>query len=515
MNDPTRRPGNRLSTWPLYPFLVGALPAVHFYEDNFRLLQGSDLVRPIILAFVLVAVLLVAGRFVWRSSSATAVVLTPLLIVLFKGADVGGWLSGVLLAGTLILGVVLRWHPPAWAEKMSLPLNATLAILLVLPLINVWRAAGPENAPIPSAFFKTEVPVAAPPAKDDLPDIYYLMVDGLGQPAFVETSFPVPAEKYSRLFSNRGFQVLRHSFANYPQTALSTAATFNLAQMDHVLDIPDPANRDRRVLEQVAGDSRAVRTLQKLGYQVVSYPSGYPLTRQARADHRHEPFLNPSFLEYYLLEDGVLPLLLPLLGKGPADVSYALRRGRLDFIFDRLPEAREGVADQDPVFVYAHILAPHPPFVFGRQGEALRSRAKFGFGDGDHWLNIHGRDDHSYRQRYGDQAVWVMARLAAAVDGIIASSARPKVIIIQGDHGPGSGLKWERPLETDHNERFGIFNAWYASDGRTLPLYEGMTALNTFPVLFNAYMGTHLPSLPDKHWFARMSEPYIYFPVEK
>ena len=53
------------------------------------------------------------------------------------------------------------------------------------------------------------------------------------------------------------------------------------------------------------------------------------------------------------------------------------------------------------------------------------------------------------------------------------------------------------------------------SDGRTLPLYEGMTALNTFPVLFNAYLGTDLPRLPDKHWFARMSEPYIYFPVEK
>ena len=43
-------------------------------------------------------------------------------------------------------------------------------------------------------------------------------------------------------------------------------------------------------------------------------------------------------------------------------------------------------------------------------------------------------------------------------------------------------------LATDHNEHFG---------------------------LFNAYLGTHLPSLPDKHWFARMSEPYIYFPPEK
>ena len=520
MNDPTRRPGRRPSHWPLYPFLVGALPAVHFYENNFRLLQASDLLRPILLAMGLVGVMLLAGRFVWRSSNAAAVVLTPLLIVVFKGADVGAWISLLLVIATVSLGVILRRRSPvlvnrAWANKLALPLNAVLAVLLILPLFNAWRAGGAENTPTPSAFFASEVPLPAAPAKGDLPDIYYLMVDGLGQPAFVETGFPVPAEQYSRLFGNRGFQVLRHSFANYPQTALSTAATFNLGQIDHVLDIPDPASRDRRILERVVGDSRAVRTLRKLGYQVVSYPSGYPLTRQAHVAQRHEPFLNPSFVEYYLLEDGVLPLLLPLLGKGPADVSYALRRGRLDYIFDHLPSARQGVAAQDPVFVYAHILAPHPPFVFGREGQSLRSRAKFGFGDGDHWRNIHGPDDTSYRQRYGDQAVWVMARLAEAVDGIITSSARPKVIIIQGDHGPGSGLEWERPLETDHNERFGIFNAWYASDGRTLPLYEGMTALNTFPVLFNAYLGTELPSLPDQHWFARMSEPYIYFPVEK
>ena len=515
MSPSTRRFGGQLSALTLYPFLVGALPAVHFYEQNFRLLQVADLVRPVLLAFGLVALLLVAGRLLWRRVDVAAIALTPLLVVVFKGADLGGWFSLLLLAATVALGVLLKRRLARWPEKLALPLNAVLLVLVLMPLANVWRASGQEETPVPSALFASEVPLPVAAAQGVRPDIYYLMVDGLGQPALVETGFPVPALLYSQPLINRGFQVLRHSFANYPQTALSTAATFNLAPIDRILDITEPTSRDRRVLEQVAGDSRAVRALQGLGYKVVSYPSGYPLTRQANAERRCVPLLNPSFVEYYLLEDGVLPLLLPLLGKGPSDISYALRRGRRNHICDNLPAARQGIADDDPVFVYAHILAPHPPFVFGRQGEALASRAKFGFGDGDHWLNIHGADDQSYRQRYGDQAVWVVNRLTEAVDGIIASSTRPKIIIIQGDHGPGSGLAWERPLETDHNERFGIFNAWYVSDGRQLPLYEGMTALNTFPLLFNEYFGADLPPLPDKHWFARMSEPYIYFPVEE
>ncbi|MFT5316549.1 MAG: hypothetical protein ACI9UK_002395, partial [Candidatus Krumholzibacteriia bacterium] len=200
---------------------------------------------------------------------------------------------------------------------------------------------------------------------------------------------------------------------------------------------------------------------------------------------------------------------------GPADISFAMRRNRLDYIFNKLGTAADGLADDQPVFVYAHILAPHPPFVYGAEGEALTSRARFGFADGNHWLDVHGHDDPSYRQRYAAQATWIMKRLARSVDDIIKSSSRPKIIIIQGDHGPGSGLDWNDPLNTDHNERFGIFNAWYVSTGRQVPLYEGMTSMNTFPMLFNTFFNAQLPQLPDKHWFARMREPYLYFEVEK
>ena len=166
-----------------------------------------------------------------------------------------------------------------------------------------------------------------------------------------------------------------------------------------------------------------------------------------------------------------------------------------------------------PAFVFAHILAPHPPFVFDRQGGPAPSRSPFAFADGDHWLNLHGPDDTSYRRRYADQAVWVMHRLAGAIDAITADTTREHVIIVQGDHGPGSGLRWEQPLETDHDERFGIFNAWFVPAGTEVGLYEGMTAVNTFPVLFNALFGTRIALQPDDHWFARMSQPYIFFPV--
>jgi hypothetical protein len=233
-----------------------------------------------------------------------------------------------------------------------------------------------------------------------------------------------------------------------------------------------------------------------------------------RPDRIFSPGLDPSFLEYYVLEDGILPLVQPLLGRGPADLSFALRRRRLEYAFDHLAEARRGLPPDQPVFVFAHIMAPHPPFVFDASGRALRSRQNFAFGDGNHWYDIHGREGTPYAELYSDQLTYVMKRLGEAVDAIVAASPRPPVIIVQGDHGPGSGLHLERVMYSDHVERFGIFNAWLVPPGVDLALAEGTTAINTFPVLFNALFGAGLPLQEDRFFYARMSLPYAHLELK-
>ncbi len=495
---------------PIHPFLVAALPAVHFFDLNLGLLEFRDLSKAVILAFALVGLLLLAGRWIWHSFHSAAMILTPISIILFKGNKLGPWWSlGFLVLG-LSLGWILRRGPRQWPRQLSLPMNLAMMALIAMPLASAWRADYHDKAPQPTAFFQSEVPLPALSENRSRPDIYYILMDGLGQPTMIESEYPITRAEYSDLFSHRGFQVSFHSFANYPQTALSAASTMNMAPVQKILNIVDPNSKDRRILTKVIGHSRVVRTLRQWGYQVVDFPSGYPMTKQDLALHTRVGFWSPTFVEYYLIGEGILPLVSPLLGLGPSDVSFALRRERLNFIFDKLPSARQGIADADPVFVYAHILAPHPPFVFGPQGQPLKSRTEFGFADGNHWLDLHGRQDHSYRRRYADQAVWVMKRLADAVDGIMASSTRDKIIIIQGDHGPGSGLEWEEPENSDHFERFGIFNAWYVSSGQSVPLYDGITAMNTFPLLFNTIFDAELPLLADQLWFPRFSRPFVF-----
>ncbi len=352
---------------PVHPFLVAALPAVHFYDLNLGLLEFGDLFKSILLAFLLVGLLLLAGRWIWRGFNSAAMVLTPIVAILFKGNDLGPWCSLGFLVLSLSLGWILRHRlrqgPIHWPRKMNLPLNLAMMALVAMPLTNAWREAYHDKAPQPGAFFRSEAPLPALSANQSRPDIYYLLVDGLGQPTLIESEFPITRAEYSGLFSQRGFQVNFHSFANYPQTSLSVAGTMNMGPVSQILEIVDPNSRDHRSLTRVVGHSRVVRTLRRWGYRVVDFPSGYPMTRQDLAQRTRASFWAPAFVEYYLIEDGFLPLIMPLFGGGPADVSFSMRRRRLNFIFDNLPNSREGIADADPVFVYAHILAPHPPFV--------------------------------------------------------------------------------------------------------------------------------------------------------
>ena len=496
-----------LSRIPVYPFLIAALPVVYFHEANFRQLGFWDGFRMVVLYWVITGILLFLGRLLWKDVNRAAMVVAPLAVILFLGNKVGAVLALVFAGVAVALGVLLFLRPVD-VRRGSIPLNMALLVLVGMPVVQTVIASGAQNTPIPTNLFRESLKLDLPPDGSRPPDIYFLLLDALGQPDFLERNFQLPEEILSGVLAQRGFKVLRRTDANYQQTALSLSSSLNLGYVHELLDIPDTDNADRRVLAELVAKNRVVRALKDIGYELVTYPSGYPLTRMDGPARKHRPLINPTFLEYYVIEDGILPLLQPLIGHGPADFSFALRRNRLEYVFDNLDQARAGIPDDRPVFVFAHSRAPHPPFVFSRTGEALPSRNTFAFADGNHWFDIHGRDGPSYQKLYADQLAYVMKRLGEAVDAILASSPRPPVIIVQGDHGPGSKLHLERIMYTDHEERFGIFNAWYTPPGMAVAPEQKSTAVNTFPTLFNTLFNAGLPLREDRYFYARMSGPY-------
>jgi hypothetical protein len=306
--------------------------------------------------------------------------------------------------------------------------------------------------------------------------------------------------------------------SNYPYTILSLASSLNMTLLDSLA--PEMrGNCDYSApLAQMIDHSQVRQVLESLGYQTVAFETGFPATELRDAD----VYLAPKYdqltsgepvsralafnaFERLLAETTLLrPIIDSLVASqntalAQIDYPYLQHRKRVLFELMQLPVAAESAG---PQFVFAHIVSPHPPFLFGRSGEVIPQTKPFmGL-----WETIFTPEE--YISGYRDQGAFISSQMETVIDKILAHSDRTPVIIIQGDHGPGAHLLANPPTSTDLLERIGILDAYLIPGVKNGALYPSITPVNSFRVVFNTYFGADYPLLPDESYYAPPTCPY-------
>jgi hypothetical protein len=495
---------SRFSVWLWHPFLGAALPVLEFYRVN----SGSSHVRDVLalsLAYALVTGLLVVVlRPALGSTRRAALASTAFAFVLLRG---GAWSPAVWVAcgaTATLVSIALRFASDTSLRRPTLVANLVLVALAGLAVARTIRAQARLQSPHPRADFNAPIPLSG----DVRPDVYFIVADGLGDPGILERRYGVPQETLREPFERLGFRFVEASRSNYSQTALSLASTLNFDYVQNLLEIPDAQVLDRRPLGRLISDNRLVRTLRGAGYRIATIPSGYELARFDRVDVRLQPTWRLGFFALHNLRTTMLPQVQRLAGRGPGDLGFELHRHRLRTALRHLRSVRHEVVADEPLFVFAHLIAPHPPFVFDAHGKPLRSHQRFAFRDGDHWLLEKPKGAPGYHELYAKQARYIVGELTRALSDVLDNASRPTLVVVQGDHGPGGALVWDVPGKTDPAERHGIFNAWFVPAEYDLELTAGMTAVNTFRVLLAVSLGAPLQRLDDRAWHTRWIRPY-------
>jgi hypothetical protein len=153
------------------------------------------------------------------------------------------------------------------------------------------------------------------------------------------------------------------------------------------------------------------------------------------------------------------------------------------YVFEKLPDIPRL---KQPKFVFAHIICPHAPYVFDRDGNPTP----------DEVSRLPSNDVRS-RQYYVDQVIFINKQVEKLVDALITRSEIPPIIVIQGDHGPG----W--PGSADQPPFFGILNAYYLPSVGTVRLSPLITPVNSFRMILDRYFGTNLGRLVDNSYLVR------------
>jgi hypothetical protein len=226
-----------------------------------------------------------------------------------------------------------------------------------------------------------------------------------------------------------------------------------------------------------------VRTqLEGIGYKTVAFATGYDWIEWKDASLYLEPEFNLlSFREMRPFEAMFIKStaavaafdIQQLFPQGPAEIdtiSYQDHVKRELFLLNRLGN----MADiPGPKFVYAHILIPHGPFVFGADGKVLPDPSIY-----------ENADLATWKKGYTDEVQFINGHLLSILPGLIANSKVPPIIIIQGDHG-------------SKVSRFPILNAYYLPGTGKEKLYPTISPVNSFRLIFDTYFGAQYDLLKD------------------
>jgi hypothetical protein len=215
----------------------------------------------------------------------------------------------------------------------------------------------------------------------------------------------------------------------------------------------------------------------------------------AKKDRSHIIFLESTLFPSTILS---IPLEAGLVSLGGAE--YQDQQERVLFTLDQLKTLPDSYP---PKFVFAHIVAPHPAFVFDENGPINE--------DQPYTLEFNGTKE-DYMKGYVGQLVFLNKRLEETIDAMLESSLTPPIIILQGDHGPGAILGKTKE-ETCLKERNSILNAYYLPGLQNNPVYETISPVNTFRTVFNEYFGTQFDILDDRTFFSSTDAAFEFFDV--
>lgn len=495
----------RIGAVPIYPFLVALYPMLALYCANPGQVALSDLWRPIGLSLAGTCIAWVALALVLRSMRKAAVPVSA-GAALFFGY---GHLTSVLPAGLrmlllpfslVVLGLAAwaMWRPRGQLNSLTCVLNLS-SIVLVFPglVLGVVAFVGERVAAEAVApHLRVERPFIAP-ASPDLPDIYYIVLDAYGRSDALRHHYGFDNEPFLRALEQRGFVIARHSYSNYGQTVLSLASSLNMTYLDDVVSRVGRDSTDREVVRRMLDNSAVTEFLRALGYRYVYVGSGSGEVRVMRADLKLQE-QNPR-----------TPAEAQILGLTPLAESRVVRASEYDTRREFIRSAfryLESLPDLSyPKFVLAHIAAPHPPFLFGPNGEPLTPRGIQSGEDGSSLLTMITPEE--YRQGYRNQLQFVNRRILTTLDLLIRKSRVPPVIILQGDHGPRLTLDWTSAERTDLSEPFSILNAYLVPEQVRPHIPEAITPVNSFRLLLTHLFRADFKPLPDRTYFSTLRRP--------
>ena len=468
-----------------HPFLFAIFPVLFLFAYNIDEVLATDLLLPILAVIALTLIVFFSLRLVTKSYTKIGIITFYFLILFFAYGYVRdllrplctesffdfsrAWFLGSVWVLLFAAGAFLVIRSRSNFITFTKYLNIVAIALVAISLINI----GIYEIRTINLDVREGDGTSILKKPDNPRDIYYIILDMYGREDALKEVYNYDNSEFIEYLTNKGFYVAPKSRSNYPLTPTSLASSLNMEYINYLSDIVGAESTDTTLLHEMIANNKVSQLLKSVGYRYLFIFGGWETPDISRYADVYSHICEiaygtggiriSSFTNHLIRSTALEPFVGPFITDTDRN---AILHG-----FDTLADMPD---IKGPKFIYAHIKCPWSDTIFKVDG----SRTPF-------------ESDGTPPRAYLDRLSLVNRRVEAVVDEILSKSDVAPIIILQGDHGFG-------PLEM--NCRLSILNAYFFPEKGNRLLYESITPVNSFRVVFNLYFDANYDLLKDESY---------------
>lgn len=514
----------------LHPFFFLGYGLLGLYAANIAQIPPQHLFLGLFVGGLTLCILrVVLGRLVFRNPQTEALWTSLLVGLFFSYSQIRLLIVEILpdndwarhrnlfiLAGTLLLvAFVLLFRTQRSFLNLNKICNVVGCVLFFFPIYSV--GAYHVTKYLESGELRS-VPPPVLSAEEKLsslgPNIYHIILDAYAGKQSLIKYYGYDNSNFYTELRKRGFQVPETTYSNYPLTHLSLSSMLNMDYIQNTTVLTEDNSQNAFKLTYKIRNSRTVSILRELGYQFINISSGWDATDYiAAADRNIQCGL---VWNEYLVTILKTTMLYPMMKVAIAlhlPIAKLISVDMRELIlcqFEQLAENQSGTWINRGRFVLAHIMSPHPPNIFGPNGEVLEQPD----------LEYHGNSIWQNKQAYLGQLIFTSKLVLKTIDRILDRDP-DAVIIINSDHGSMSAFPSDdspflhNPTENMVRERFDALLAMRMPGHQYDSEFEvGMSLVNSYRLLFRDVFNFEMKLISDHYYYSWEPRPYDLISVD-
>jgi len=325
------------------------------------------------------------------------------------------------------------------------------------------------------------------------PDIYFLVFDEYTNNKALKKLWDFNNDSITNWLAKEGFYIPGNTKANYTSTPYSISSTLN---MDYIYDSKKSTNATvpTNVLQSVKSisDNETFCILKKEQYSIRFLAPFRNSFEENKLEHYFDNLADdqlwsqtlPGSIESDILWNFKSGKWKILHEKSRNDTSGNIRFNSILATINQVEATSNQTKNRKPQFIYGHFLITHHPHIFDSTGKLMS------------WE----KEQPPLYKTYTSQIKYANKVMQEIVSHIKQNNRRNTIIIIEGDHG---FREWHGP---EAWVPFPNFSAIYFPDKNYSLLYDSISPLNMFRMIFNQYFYQDFPLLNDSSIFVKDSK---------